>query len=55
MLQDSITLQWDASVIAVVLAPYVVNNQIDTVGFFLDWLGRLDRSESTRLNSSHRP
>lgn len=42
MLQDSITLQWDASVIAVILAPYVVNNQIDTVGFFLDWLGRLD-------------
>ncbi|KAG9313450.1 nuclear protein 96-domain-containing protein, partial [Chiua virens] len=31
MLQDNITVQWDPSVIAVVLAPYVVNNQITTI------------------------
>ncbi|KAH0826601.1 LmbE-like protein [Lanmaoa asiatica] len=31
MLQDNITLQWDASVIAVVIAPYVVNNHITTI------------------------
>lgn len=38
MLQDNITLQWDASVIAVVIAPYVVNNHIDTVCFLLGLL-----------------
>lgn len=31
MLQDNITLEWDASVIAAVIAPYVVNNRINTV------------------------
>lgn len=31
MLQDDIALQWDASAIAVVIAPYVVNNNITTV------------------------
>lgn len=40
MLQDNITLQWDASVIAVVIAPYVVNNDITTVCFSLDSPGR---------------
>ncbi|KAF9225854.1 N-acetylglucosaminylphosphatidylinositoldeacety la se [Gyrodon lividus] len=31
MLQDNISLQWDASVIAAVIAPYVVNNNITTI------------------------
>ena len=31
MLQDNITLEWDASAIAVVVAPYVVENRITTV------------------------
>ncbi|KIJ05126.1 hypothetical protein PAXINDRAFT_93861, partial [Paxillus involutus ATCC 200175] len=31
MLQDNMTLQWDASVIAVVIAPYVVKNNITTI------------------------
>ncbi|KAF8548960.1 LmbE-like protein [Imleria badia] len=31
MLQDNITLEWDPSVIAVVIAPYVVNNHITTI------------------------
>lgn len=43
MLQDDITLQWDASVIAVVIAPYVVNNNITTVCPSLDSLGRPNR------------
>ncbi|KAF9234245.1 putative deacetylase LmbE-like domain-containing protein, partial [Melanogaster broomeanus] len=34
MLQDNMTLQWDASVIAVVIAPYVVNNNITTIMTF---------------------
>ena len=42
MLQDNITLQWDASVIAVVIAPYVVNNHIDAVCFCLCLLRRPD-------------
>lgn len=42
MLQDNITLRWDPSVIAVVIAPYVVNNHIDTVCFFPSLLCRLD-------------
>lgn len=40
MLQDNITLEWDASVIAVVIAPYVVNNQITTVCSSLGLLRR---------------
>ncbi|KAF8438121.1 LmbE-like protein [Boletus edulis BED1] len=31
MLQDNMTLEWDASVIAVVIAPYVVDNHITTI------------------------
>ena len=40
MLQDDITLQWDASVIAVVIAPYVVNNNITAVCPSLGSLGK---------------